>query len=520
VRLGRGRGERHGRVHLEEALAFEPGAQGADHGGPAGEQLDVETHGAPGYRRSARLSQWAALLAALLGVAGEARAGGWWTLDRGPSNLGRGGANIAAPDDPIALYTNPSALAHLEGLQLNLDANMVFDDRVFTRAPDSPNGPLRTYKPVTNEQPTWPPSPGIFVSYNLGTVGIEELTVGLGVYGPPRSDRTWPSTVGNENGLYTASQRYSELESHNLQIHYALGVGYQLPWYGLRVGITGMLIDQIIDSRLVLNAPCPQVCDPSGENEDYDVDVQVDAKDSFIPGATIGLSAAPVEWLTIALAYQLPYDVDAEGNVSVKLSEFYTDAGAELQGDRIRVKLKMPQIFRAAVRYDAPERFFDAELAFVWEGWGRNEEILFQPQGVQFAINGNTIPLNDVVLPSGLRDTWSVRLGGSVNAVPELLRVRLGGFYERAALAETRLSPSAFDLDKVGGSLGARVDLPYGAWLDLTGAYVQWLTAEVTNSEVKLQNALTGEAKHPIANGTYENTQIWLMAGLGVRLDI
>jgi hypothetical protein len=99
--------------------------------------------------------------------------------------------------------------------------------------------------------------------------------------------------------------------------------------------------------------------------------------------------------------------------------------------------------------------------------------------------------------------------------------VRAGLYYERAAIPPARVSPSGFDMDKVGFALGARVDLPLGIWLDLSGGFVYWMPAQIENSKVTLPDPLPPtETLHPIANGTYSNYQVIMMAGLGVALDI
>jgi long-chain fatty acid transport protein len=436
-------------------------------------------------------------------------AAAFWGLDHGPSNFARGGANIAAPADPVAVYTNPAAMAALPGLQLQLDANMVFDARRFARAEPQFRADGRrvpgAYPAVQNASAPVPPSPGIFATYQL----LEAITLGAGVYGPPRSDLDLPAD---------GPQRYSNIYSHNVQIHYLLGAAWQAPWLKLRIGADLMLVDQIVDTRMKINAPLDLLYNPQlSEEQKYDIDVQAHATDKKIPGAVLGISLEPLPHVTVALVYQTPYDAEASGTAKITLGEAYQES-AEVHGDRIDVRLKMPGIARAARRYDGDG--WDVEAALVYETWKRNRVIEFAPQDVVIVSDQLAGPQAIGVVPidNGLHDAYSLRLGGSYQWL-DWLQLRLGTYYERSPVPEERLAAGSFDLDKVGGTAGARIDLPWGLWTDLAFGYTAWFKKTVRNSEVMLVNPVyEAMPTHPIANGTYDNRQITLMAALGLRL--
>ena len=189
----------------------------------------------PAYRLGPRGGSYRAAAVALSALAAgsvlwptSAQAAGFWNLDRGASNYGRGGANIADPDDPIAVYTNPAALAGLRGLQLHIDANTVLDTRTFARSPDgmgrNPNLTY-TYEVVSNGETPWPPSPGIFASYNFASLDLEGLTIALGVYGPPRSDSETEDTrpprlpgSGRRSGIASATLREASIPPTSVSV--------------------------------------------------------------------------------------------------------------------------------------------------------------------------------------------------------------------------------------------------------------------------------------------------------------
>lgn len=458
----------------------------------------------------------------------QAQAAGFWNLDRGPSHYGRGGANIANPQDPVALYTNPAGLAGLRGLQLNVDGNMLFDGKTFTRAPQQFDRFDGTYtyefETVRNTAEPFPPSPGIFAAYNFANLGLPGLTVALGGYGPPRSDTVYPATEtgcdpapANATSRCNAPQRYSMVESHNLQIHYALGVAYELPWLQMRLGVNFMLIDQIIDTRLTLNAG--SLLGDQPEDPGWDVDVKAQAAAHGVPSAAFGFSMAPFSFLKVGIVYQLPYSVNAKGTAQLTVGDDMAQL-ATVQGDRIRVRLSMPSIFRAAIQYDDPAGLFDVELAFVWEGWSQNRQIIFAPKDISVNVLGNQMDIGRVYLNNNWEDTFSLRLGGEVNVFPDLWLLRAGAYYEKSPVPLNRVNAGSFDLDKFGFTLGSRVDFPLGFWLDVAAGLVLFQTAEVTDSQVLLNDPLTGEDLHAVGNGIYSNTAVYLMAGLGVQIDI
>jgi long-chain fatty acid transport protein len=416
-----------------------------------------------------------------------------------------------------------------------VDGNWVFDHRAFTRRSDCDSGTelvpaagdggsyscssgtLREYDRVENSELREVPSPGVFAAYNFAALGLDELTVAGGLFGPPRSDRVWPAD---------GPQRYGEVESRNLQVHYALGLGYELPWYGIRLGATGMLITQTVQTQLRLNTFFSYP-----ESETHDAHIDADAVDAWIPAAIFGASARPIGPITIAVAAQLPYDVEANGTATVEFQRDIGDA-ATVTGDEIDVVLHMPWLVRAAVLYRHPDASFDVELAFQWEGWRRYDEVTFRP--IDMEVTSDLLPepivLEEILLSVNARDTGSLRLGGEYRVIPDMLAVRAGAFYERAAVGGGNLNVGFFDLDKIGLTAGARVELPFRDWLglpfvnwiDVAGGYLAWRTKEVTTSKIRIINPLaTPPAERwPIGNGTYESYSVVIQAAIGGRVDI
>lgn len=449
---------------------------------------------------------------ALLALPAGAGAAGLWNFDQGAANYARGGANIAAPADPTAIYLNPAALAGQRGYQFFVMADFLDDQRAFQRSPDRIGRPRfccreTRYDPVANEHPVFPPSPGIYLAGNFAQLGLPQLTIGLAMYGPPRSDATLDPG---------GAQRYSLIESHHLQIHTALSAGYELPWRKIRLGLTAMTIDQVIDTQIGFNTFLG-----FAEERGWDADVDVKARDSGIPTFILGASVEAIPQVTLAASYQHEYDVKAEGRAKGEVGAALDEIGRMRNGD-LTVELQMPSIARGALRFDAPGGGWDAEAAFVYESWSRNDAIEFkpkQPGGLALVLDdGFSRSVGDLTVPTHYRDTWSVRLGGQWNAKPGVLAVRAGTFYERAAIAPERINMGNFDLDKVGVSTGVRWDVKNRAWVEVGGGYQHWLPVETGNSRVRIIDPLTNEERWPIGNGRYTNRRIHAVLGVGVRI--
>lgn len=365
---------------------------------------------------SSRLTPAALALLALCSAHGV-RAAGFWNLERGPSNFGRGGANYADPDDPIAIFTNPAALAGLRGLQLNIDINAVYDQRRFERSNDTFGRREYRYDPVTNVADPFQPSPGLFATYNFGALDLPALSVGFAVYGPPASPVIWSQSEGGcrlpRPETCSAAQRYSQLDRSNAQIQYALAVAYELPWFQLRLGANLMLIDQVLTTSFKLNAPLFE--DPNNpENPEFDIRVAANAKVNAVPCAIFAASGRPFDWLVLAVSFQLPYTVHAAGTAEIELSEVYQQI-AVVEGSVVGLELNMPALFRAAVQYDDPAGLFDIELVLVWEQWSRNQEIIITPVGVSLTpVNTAGEPIES--MRKAIRRSCSITAGVTAGA--------------------------------------------------------------------------------------------------------
>src|SRR5262249_33946470 len=93
------------------------------------------------------------LVAGLVASPSTARAGGYYVADIEAVGLGQGGAFVAAPSTPMAIWYNPGALAHGQGLRLEVGGGFIYSPLAYTRAPDQA---MSSYPRVTNQEPFLP----------------------------------------------------------------------------------------------------------------------------------------------------------------------------------------------------------------------------------------------------------------------------------------------------------------------------------------------------------------------------
>lgn len=448
-------------------------------------------------------------------------AGGYWLLDQVTSNYGRGGASLVQPGDASGVYINPSALAGLDGLSIIIGANAIKDNRSFSRAPNDLDKDGKAddldddqdpdiFETENNVAEAFP-SPHAFLAYNFGAAGLPELSVGTGIWGPPRAD-----LVMNKRG----PQRYSTIASHNVQVHYALSAAYELPWYKFRLGFSAMGINQIVDTELALNVPT--ACAGRLEDVTCDIRVGVGSSQYGIPLGILALSMELVEGLSFMASYQLPYSFNSDGEAELEVGFGVSDL-VMLDGKDINVKADMPGVAKTAFRYSADA--WNIELAGSWENWSVHQEITFDATQIVVKPNpGVTLPGVDsnqgqsmgiITLTPKLQDAVSIRIGGEYLVVENLLSLRAGTYFESGAAQEKFLNMGNYDADKIGVTFGGKIKVPGGFWLDFAAGYVHYFPTEVIDSETFFDDPLKDEEGHPIGNGSYTSRQIIMMAALG-----
>jgi len=122
---------------------------------------------------------------------------------QGTSASGQGNAFAAQADDPSALHYNPAGMTQLHGVQVMIGGLLSGGTTSFT----SPTGVNATGD--RNGTVAWPPPSHVYVTANLGDLGLtslKNLTAGVGLTVPFGSMTRWP-----ENGPFRNNVTFNTL---------------------------------------------------------------------------------------------------------------------------------------------------------------------------------------------------------------------------------------------------------------------------------------------------------------------
>lgn len=431
------------------------------------------------------------LALALALLAPTAHAGGYYFSDSGIVATGRGGAWIAGADTQFAQHHNPAGLIRIERPTLNVGWSGVQQDVRFRRMKSDPE---------TGEDPFYPAVENAAPAFDIPQLGFampigDRVAFAVGFISPFA-----PSSLYPEEG----PQRYTIKDTGIYQFGIGPSVAVKLhPMLTLGAGVQWSYLDLSETIDITVNG----LDEPVG-----DIAVEAKVADPFTLTGNVGLLFDPHEAVTVGLSFTPAsrYEargqgsLDFEGNgLSVLLTETaYTD-------DDVALAIALPNVVRAGVAV-RPVPVVEIEAAVVWQGWSSLSDIEITDIDVTVQSDSPLIPeeqrqVDDrIVLPAGLRDTVSLRLGAEWQ-VDEALALRCGGFRESGALDETEVSVALVDTTKwqFGGGASAWVGEQQRFRLDLAAAALFFPDLELRNSTVKQIDAgvLDGVEPAIVGNG-------------------
>ncbi len=457
----------------------------------------------------------------LLLLASVAHAGGYYFADVGVRAFSRGGAFVAGADDLTALYYNPGALTRLDRATITLNVAGIDQAITFDRLDypgEGPGGTDLITEPVTNDASAFA-IPHLGVSY---TFGLPNTTFAFGFYPPYAPAVAYPAD---------GPQRYSLVDTLIIQTSTGPSVAHRvLPWLSVGLGVTWnvLIIEQDLNITLSTN--------DEQELEDYDVAFHMEGRDMTGFGWNAGILIEP-ESRRFALGAMLlpPIAFETTGRMEASFAgNFYYEQdglpliSSETAADEdISLAVTMPLILKTGALIRPTDRV-EIEAGFFWENWSAVEDLVVTDMDMTIeTVDGNfagiedVVITDDVVLPVGYSDVWSVRLGGEVD-LSEAATVRAGVLYEIAAIPDATLSPSAVDSDKLGVGLGGSWLASPGLSLDLGAYRAQYFRREIRDSQATqiAVNPLTGEVQdgRVVGDGDYDSSLIIVGGGVTWQL--
>ncbi|MCB9637659.1 MAG: outer membrane protein transport protein [Myxococcales bacterium] len=429
----------------------------------------------------------------------QAHAAGFYLPGRGVSSMARGGTGIAGADSLQAMWYNPANLAAFKGVNLLIDAGVIFSGSDFQRSDRTrPDGTTEKFSLVQNEAPPLP-DPSLMFAYGWKDPNI---TVALGIYAPYALSLKFPDT---------GPQRYGIVDmSGSLFVVSQASIAWA-PHPRFRLGLS--IQNVTVTVRLMTAASAYLGIFGEAESPDLDLYTEGRLNSYFNISGNLGAWGRAVDLpgfkLDLAASMQAPVRVQGEGTMRVRLPTHPLFDPTTVEGDQVSAGFWLPFIIRGAARASFWGDRADIEVAFVYETWSMHDVISFSPTGSGIVLR-NVPTIGDYVvppinIPRNWKDAFSVRVGGKVEVVKGWFQILYGYIFEASAIPDDMFSVLIMDSDKHVFSLGARVtvknmtfDLGYGLY---------WMPERrITNSKYTQINPLNPEGASVIGNGVYNAT--------------
>ncbi len=394
--------------------------------------------------------------------------------------MSRGAAIVALADDLTAMMNNPGGLSKLRGTHMLINHNTVYAASQFTRAESVMAGsrPDGVFDTVNPEDPVFAGGLALALASDFG---VDDWTFALGLYGPNAvGDVTFPETGGqnymmtDENLLlmfFTAGVAYGQSD---------WGVGATFQWAHLPFSRFTQTIDGEVDNVL-----------PQPFTNNKDLNATLDLSD---PGAftmEIGGWYRPVSAIEIGLSARvIPIMLHPSGELRLEpiTGKVFPGGDPEVIDGTAKLDITLPIIARAGVRYrhmSNAKEVFDIELDYVYEAWSVLEKYEIDLEG-KVSLQGGAVvkDLQDIVLEKRWKDTHSLRLGGTYNAVPDRFSISLGGLWESAAVPHNYSNVDYPSFNRFGVGGGVRVQ-GWGLDINIGATHIFSETREVDELHAK-----------------------------------
>ncbi len=444
-----------------------------------------------------------------IGVVPDTMAGGMTVGDLGTQAEGRAGAFAAKSDDLTAIEYNPAGLTLIGGTQFYLSNRFGYAIERFTRAPTRDadpeistrddgvrSGQLVTFDRVENGHPWQLLNPVIAAGSNFG---LESWAFALGAYAPPGiSVQEFPDDNG-PNVMRKAGQKFMMIDRDVKILYYSLSVAWK---YQDIFGVGGSLqwVDAAsIKMSLMIDGNTYGVVNPVYSSSH--MKSTITGADHFGVSGLLGVWYRPLPFLQFGLSGRAPTQIDADCDLKVEMTAPGFDVEPVITrngrpANDVDLAFTLPATGRFGARYihlQGEKPLFDVELDFVFEAWSMTDKYSLNARDLLTVVEGTSINVvvDKVDIPKKWKNTYSVRLGGDFNVLPERLILRAGGMYESPATRPEYASIDFFSNHRVGAALGASVKF-YGVDISLSYNFVYEIPLSITEAEGKVYQQAPG----------------------------
>jgi long-chain fatty acid transport protein len=478
--------------------------------------------------------------------------------DAGVLQVGRGGAWVARADDPMAAYMNPAAMS-FQATSIHVGTHLMIQQGCFTRL--GPDGQPVSPGPAIPQAdaPKDPvcttsifPNPQLAAVYRIS----DRWAVGLAVLGPHAAgSASWPEEIDytTQTGLartQPAPNRYIITDQSAVLVYPTLSVSYApLPELSFGAGfVWGFAAAEFTTFTESISGP--------GDDFTRDVKAVLSAKDLFVPGFVLGANWGVTRYLDFGAWYRWSDAIRARTELELT-SSYWLGGGTRNESpcpesdprcnittdaDAGELVFPIPMEAKLGLRFHLPlgestvqphwvqrEAFvrdpltqdrFDIEVDLTWANNSAVQDIeLTFDEGIAVKGTPGFVPVNGNI-PHDWRDVLGIRLGSDITAVPNLLALRLGGFFESKGARDELLNLDFHQGFKGGISGGAT----FRVWLvDIHAAYQHVFYGTLDNGGDGELRALSGDAtsgyrsEQTVNGGSFEQSLDEVGLGATIR---
>lgn len=367
-------------------------------------------------------------------LSSAAYAGGYFIGPIGGQAVGRSGAFVAKANDLSAAYYNPAGFALTKGTRLQLDNKFSYNTVQFQRESFTDStGLVTNFAPVASTPKFQPLDPLVGVATDFG---LSEFAFGLVAYAN--------SGISQMQFPVDGGQRYMMTERNAMFINYSLSAAWR-PSPDFSIGLSPQVIAvPELTYQLVVNGT-GSALGISPITNPYDILATVKGKDLFTLNAILGAWYRPVPNIELGLSAQvLPSKIVTDGPIALSFANpGVTFEGPDLIRNRlpatdinVSIELPLPMWAKLGGRYVERDangaEVFDIELDVTYERWSTVKRFVVDTKDLVARAGGNEVPLGTINVEKQWQDVIGVSVGGDYAAVPDLLQVRAGGYFETA----------------------------------------------------------------------------------------
>lgn len=316
--------------------------------------------------------------------------------------------------------------------------------------------PYVEFATVNNQKPWQLLDPLIGVASNLG---LDGWGFALAAYAP--------AGVGRQAFPANGGQRYLMVSREAVILNYTASVAWQYrERFGVGVSLQWIHVPRL-NYELMIDA-YRQNREANPVSSEFDMLATTTGSDPFTFNAILGAWFRPLPFLEFGASGQvIPTQIKTNSRLSI---EPYTQAMRDrgevtlsrdgAPANDVTLTLPLPITARAGARYvhlRGGREIFDVELNLGYESWSRVKRFTLDSNGLEARFLGQPLDVGVIEIEKQWRDTFSVHLGGDFAALPGLLTLRGGLFYETAVANRQYANVDFVSGQQLGGALGASV---------------------------------------------------------------